>query len=681
MFDWVQPLLDWVAQHPSWALLIIVAVSFADALFLLGFLFPSPVILFGVGALIALNALDLWPALVCAAIGAMLGDLLNFAIGARYGKRILSTNFAERYRESIGSARRFFYRHGAKGIILGRLIGLIRPLVPAVAAASGMRLLTFMLWDVVACSVWAIAFTFPGIAVGASLHLAAEIATRFALLLMFAFALVWTLLFLTRIVARYAQHHAEVWVVWLLRWSGRHRRFGRLGAWLADPDQPETPALLILAGLFLIAGWLGLGLIWLLLRGHPQPIDAIVYQTLSDLHAPWGRIAASWITVLGDVPVMLVSAAAAFVTLLWLRQGRAAAHLAAGVAFGAVIAVGLYAGVQIAEPAQFYGEGAAHSRFLGSDLILTTVVYGLIPVLLSVGRSDRTRTRYYGIAVAMVGLITASQLYLGLQWFSTAAFAVAIGLLWTLVLAVGYRRHNARRVPGRRFFMPVFVSFVVAVVLFAPLRAHAPGLPGLPPQQMSAQHWLRGGFGELPAYRGDIASHHSQPLNLQWRGQLGDIRSALLAADWREPVHLTPVTALRMLASETVLSDLPVLPQIHNGRHPDLVLTRVREHDRQQTPREAVLRLWASGWSADGLPLWVGGVTTQSAAALVYLLQVPVTLQNYDLPLLALQAPPGFAETLVVHPAYERDPGRWSGTIRLLYPAPQADSGNENDTN
>lgn len=670
MLDWVEPLLAWVGEHPTWALLIVLALSFADAMFLIGLLFPSYVILFGVGALVALDKIELWPAVAASSAGAMLGDLFNYTIGRRYGERILASRLAARYGETIKSARRFFFRHGAKGLILGRFVGVIRPFVPAVAAASGMRFLPFLCWDLVACVTWSVAFVFPGIAVGASLHLAAEIALRLLLLLLFAFALVWALLAISRGVSRYVQHHAEVWLVWLLRWSGRHRRVGRLGGWLADPDQPETPALLILAALFLVIGWLGLGLSWWLLRGHPQALDAVVYQALSELHSPWGLVAASWINLLGEVPVMLMSAAAAFISLATLHQGRAAAHLAAGVAFGAIIAAGLYTGVQLAEPVQFYGEGLAHSRFAGGDLIITTIVYGLLPVLLSVGRSASVRARYYGIAVVMVGLIAASELYLGLQWFSTAVFAMAIGLLWTVVLAIGYRRHNARRVPGRRFFMPVLLCFICALIAFAPFRARAPQQARQPQQHMTQAQWLKGGYAHLPAYRADLGSYRHQPLNVQWVGSAEQIGFALLGSGWQRPAHLTPVTALRMLAPDSRITDLPVLPQVHNGRHPDLVLTRPLPRHPGQDEHEAVLRLWASGWSVDGDTLWVGNLSEQSVRVLVYLLQVPVSLQDYDLPQRALELPRGTIDHYVSHPGYDAEAGHWNGNVRLILPVP-----------
>jgi hypothetical protein len=43
----------------------------------------------------------------------------------------------------------FFVHHGAKAILLGRFIGIVRAVAPFLAGASGLRLRAFMPWSVI----------------------------------------------------------------------------------------------------------------------------------------------------------------------------------------------------------------------------------------------------------------------------------------------------------------------------------------------------------------------------------------------------------------------------------------------------------------------------------------------------------------------------------------------------
>jgi membrane protein DedA with SNARE-associated domain len=54
---------------------------------------------------------------------------------------------------------RFFARHGAKAIVTGRFVGVVRALGPFTAGASGMHAGRFAAADVVGAGLWAVTFT------------------------------------------------------------------------------------------------------------------------------------------------------------------------------------------------------------------------------------------------------------------------------------------------------------------------------------------------------------------------------------------------------------------------------------------------------------------------------------------------------------------------------------------
>jgi len=92
------------------------------------------VILFGAGALVATGALGLWPTLGAAVVGAIAGDGLSYWFGRRYRNGIRSWWPFRRHVDLLERAEAFVRRHGGKSVLLGRFVGPLRPVVPAVAA-------------------------------------------------------------------------------------------------------------------------------------------------------------------------------------------------------------------------------------------------------------------------------------------------------------------------------------------------------------------------------------------------------------------------------------------------------------------------------------------------------------------------------------------------------------------
>jgi membrane protein DedA with SNARE-associated domain len=113
--------------------------------------------------------LPLLAAVVWAA--AVAGDVCGFLLGRGLGRPFLVRHGA---RLGATSARleqvdRFFARHGAKAIVIGRFVGIVRAMGPFTAGASGMRPGRFLAADVVGAGLWAGSFTGLGYAFAGSL--------------------------------------------------------------------------------------------------------------------------------------------------------------------------------------------------------------------------------------------------------------------------------------------------------------------------------------------------------------------------------------------------------------------------------------------------------------------------------------------------------------------------------
>jgi undecaprenyl-diphosphatase len=81
---WTQDLLNWLTDNPGWAGFWVFVMSFIESLAFVGILVPGIIILFGLGALISLGAMELLPIWLWGTLGAVTGDIVSYALGRRY---------------------------------------------------------------------------------------------------------------------------------------------------------------------------------------------------------------------------------------------------------------------------------------------------------------------------------------------------------------------------------------------------------------------------------------------------------------------------------------------------------------------------------------------------------------------------------------------------------------------
>jgi membrane protein DedA with SNARE-associated domain len=144
-----------------WSYALVGGLAFLETSAFVGLIAPGElaVVLGGVLAGRGQMQLPLLLGVVWAA--AVAGDGCGFALGRRLGRPFLA-----RYGTRVGAtpARleqvdRFFARHGAKAIVLGRFVGIVRAMGPFTAGASGMHPGRFVAADVVGAGLWAATFT------------------------------------------------------------------------------------------------------------------------------------------------------------------------------------------------------------------------------------------------------------------------------------------------------------------------------------------------------------------------------------------------------------------------------------------------------------------------------------------------------------------------------------------
>ena len=167
----------------AWTYLAVPALAFLETGAFVGLLVPGETAIVAGGVVAERGEVALPGLIALVWVAAVAGDVVSFMIGRRYGRRFIDSHGARlRIRpEQVERVERFFDNHGAKAVIVGRFVGILRALTPFVAGTSGFPLRRFLPYTAIGALGWAAAFTFVGYGFSSSFENAGETATRVAL--------------------------------------------------------------------------------------------------------------------------------------------------------------------------------------------------------------------------------------------------------------------------------------------------------------------------------------------------------------------------------------------------------------------------------------------------------------------------------------------------------------------
>lgn len=157
-----------ILVHGYWIVLVAVALEST------GIPFPGETALIA-GAVYAGTGrpLNIVGVIVAAAIGAILGDNIGYAIG-HYGGYPLIRRFGHLIRldeRKLEAAQRYFARHGDKTVFFGRFISILRTWVAFLAGVNRMPWPRFVFWNASGGIVWATIYGVLGYVLGRNLPL------------------------------------------------------------------------------------------------------------------------------------------------------------------------------------------------------------------------------------------------------------------------------------------------------------------------------------------------------------------------------------------------------------------------------------------------------------------------------------------------------------------------------
>jgi len=143
-----------VTTYGVWTHLILFAIVFAETGLVVTPFLPGDSLLFAAGALAALGSLDLWLLVVLLIGAAILGDTVNYWVGAWIGPRAFSGNVRFLRKDYLDRTHAFYEKHGGKTIILARFVPIIRTFAPFVAGVGAMSYPRFIVYNIIGAMMW-----------------------------------------------------------------------------------------------------------------------------------------------------------------------------------------------------------------------------------------------------------------------------------------------------------------------------------------------------------------------------------------------------------------------------------------------------------------------------------------------------------------------------------------------
>ena len=155
-------LAEIIANYGVWTNLILFLIVFAETGLVVTPFLPGDSLLFAAGTFAALGSLDPVLLILLLSAAAILGDTVNYWVGAYIGPRAFSGELRWLRKEHLDRTHAFYEKHGGKTIILARFIPIIRTFAPFVAGVGTMTYSRFLVYNVVGGVVWVTLFVLAG---------------------------------------------------------------------------------------------------------------------------------------------------------------------------------------------------------------------------------------------------------------------------------------------------------------------------------------------------------------------------------------------------------------------------------------------------------------------------------------------------------------------------------------
>jgi len=158
-----QHLAEVIQRYGTTTYFLLFLIVFLETGLVVTPILPGDSLLFAAGAFAAHGDLSLWPLFFLLCLAAILGDTVNYAIGARLGPKVFSYSKSRFFNpEHLKKTHAFYEKYGGKTIIIARFVPIVRTFAPFVAGVGQMSYRQFIGYNVIGGVLWVSVCVFAG---------------------------------------------------------------------------------------------------------------------------------------------------------------------------------------------------------------------------------------------------------------------------------------------------------------------------------------------------------------------------------------------------------------------------------------------------------------------------------------------------------------------------------------
>ena len=144
-------------------------IVFAESGVFFGFFLPGGSMLFTAGLLASQGLFNVHALIIILGLAAILGDSVGYWFGSKVGPKIFTREDSLFFKKKhLEQTKKFYDKYGARTIVLGRFIPIVRTFAPILAGVAEMHYGKFIRYNILGAIFWAIGMTLLGYFVGSS---------------------------------------------------------------------------------------------------------------------------------------------------------------------------------------------------------------------------------------------------------------------------------------------------------------------------------------------------------------------------------------------------------------------------------------------------------------------------------------------------------------------------------
>ena len=160
---------------------VVALLVFGEAALFIGFVLPGETAVIVAGVVASQGRVNVVVLCVLVVVAAILGDSVGYAVGRRYGHRLMELSLVQRRRPELERALEGLRQRGPIYVFVGRFTAFFRAVMPGLAGMSMMNYRRFLGANALGAAAWGVAYTLLGYFAGSALSKIEQYASWFGI--------------------------------------------------------------------------------------------------------------------------------------------------------------------------------------------------------------------------------------------------------------------------------------------------------------------------------------------------------------------------------------------------------------------------------------------------------------------------------------------------------------------